>query len=865
MQNPTYNCRLFQHLKIKTAALVMASYVAIGTVQAENDTLYFDIRAEQLGKALKEFAIQTNKEILFSTKMVKGKLSSGLYGKYTEIAALEAILSGTDLRAEQTKNNVYLIIAETGRPQTVNTNLKAKENSNKDKPIDKTNQEFKGSERKPPMEEIMVTATKRLQDLQNTSLSISVLGSEEIKRKTLVNMTDYLRTTPGINQIDQGAGQNAIVIRGVTADPINESFSTGPTVGIYLGETPITGYALGNSADIKLIDMERVEVIRGPQGTLYGSSSLSGTVRNIPVAPNLQDFEFSIEGGYASIKGSNDNNFTSNGIINLPIIQDRLAIRAVLYQFDNAGYIDNIAGDDPEISAISAAFGVSELAVNQKDIGGSEYNGGRITTLWEPSDRLKLSYTYVSQDVTQDERPFVQTQFGRYQQSRRQFGATVGNDKALEVKVDINNLVIGYDLGWAELISASSWIDQSFTRKWDIASFLPGNIPGPQISETNAEVFIQEVRLASISDKGTQYTLGIYYEDSEQPTNQDTFYGGDIAFNPFGNETLLQDVFLDNQVKQKAIFGEFYYSVTDKITATLGARFFDYNRTLVQNTGGALFGGIETMNSVQNNEDGSIFKVGLDYQASDNTLIYGQWSEGFRLGKPVAQLPPSCDADSDGFYDGTNISTSTDSVDSDNLESIELGVKTDLLQGRLTINSSIYRNKWKNIPITIRAECLAGIDVNAAEATTQGFEIESTLDINSNLSIKLGTSYTDSELSKNTEFGAKGERLPGSPKYNTTLGVNYNFFMMGTDAYIEGDYSYVGGFYNSLDEEGIEAGKYHQLNISAGLIFENLSLQLFGKNLTDSDEFIWIDNVFPDNRAHRLLPRTFGFSIGYSL
>ena len=201
-----------------------------------------------------------------------------------------------------------------------------------------------------------------------------------MNKRNLVGMGDYLNSLPGVSVLDQGPGFNSVIIRGLAADPQNEGADSSPVSGVYFGETAISGFGVaGNSADIKLVDMERVEVLKGPQGTLYGAGAMGGVVRNIPAAPDLNEVQGSLHFGYSNTAEEGGDNNSIKGVVNIPLIEDVLAIRAVAYQFENSGYYKNVAASDPLTAASATAF--SAVAVNRDDVGSDEVVGGRISAV----------------------------------------------------------------------------------------------------------------------------------------------------------------------------------------------------------------------------------------------------------------------------------------------------------------------------------------------------------------------------------------------------------------------------------------------------------------------------------------------------
>jgi outer membrane receptor protein involved in Fe transport len=827
-------------------------------------------------EALNRLADQTGAIMLFPYDLASARQANAVRGHYTLLEGLELLLQDTGLsgglsdkrvvniaplRDEQRKGGDMAREKKKGILAGVAAAVLSVFGQNAAGQGNVADQTGRGG----TIEEIVVTAQKREESLQDVALSMTALGKTDINRRGLVSAGDYLRTIPSVSMMDNGPGQDTIIVRGA----YGEAFSTGPTVGIYFGDVPLTGYAIGGSADIKLIDIDRVEVLRGPQGTLYGSNSLSGTLRYIPAEPDLQALTGDIKVGYSQTGGSGGDNTLIEGVVNIPVVEDRFALRAMAYRHHNDGYVRNIAGDDPELQADAALFGAESLAVNQDHIGSSTYTGGRLSALWRPTETFEFSLTYLTQDVAQDERPFEQTQFGKFQRSTYKFGETVGNEDSLKTDVDILNVSAEYDLGWGTVFSSTSWIEQSYVRKWEIGSFFGSpHMPIPQISTTNAEVFVEELRLTSELDGPMQFQAGLYYEDSEMPTSQPTFFGGDPALNPFGSGVVqLWDLFLDRLVTQKAAFGELSYDLTDELKVALGGRSFKYDARFISRTFDS-FVVAETASDDEAGESGNTFKARVEYAPGEDALVYVSWSEGFRLGRPLSTdlIGQACDTDGDGFLDGTDIPAFLDRVSSDSLESYEIGAKVTLMEGRATINTAAYHNEWTNIPVSVRPPgCIANTVVNGGEARARGIEIEGGLAVAGNWHVSFGIGYVDTELTATTSAGNAGDRMNFTPELNSNLGVEYNFNLGENPAFVRTDYAYFGDYYTATGEQGQFANSYSLVNLSAGARFGRAELQLQVQNVLNSDAFTVVDGPasFPPGYAIRLRPRTVGVNVSY--
>lgn len=827
----------FKRLSRKKRAIGIASAVVLlmsGALHADSEKINFQIEQQSAGKGLMKLAEQAGIQIAVPTELGNNVQLAALDGRYTVNAALDRILRGTGLVYEFVSDHSVIIRKES----TVGTG--------REPAGDKL------------IEELIVTANKRAQSIQDVPLSISAFSSEDIEKKNLVDMDDYLTTLPGVNMIDMGAGRNSIFIRGVAADPQFED----RTVGVYFGEVPVSALSLENgAANLKMVDISRVEVLRGPQGTLYGSGSMGGTVRVIPNNPDLSDLGGSIEGMYSNTDKKGGNNGMLQGVINIPIIEDKFAVRAVAYQYENSGYVENVS------SSAKAAAGLATGAVllEQDEVGSDTTTGFRLSALWQATDDLSFTYGYATQEIDADGRHDVNLTLDDYQQAR--FSTPYGNEFLLD-DIESHNLIVEYDLNWGSLLSSSSWLQHDGLTNRNFLGAFWEPLPVSQRIGTDNQSFVEEIRLASSLDGPVQFVVGFYYEDIKKSLFSNNNWGGDPALSEsfgFGvNSTALGTFFIDQAIEQKAIFAEASYDLTEQLSLTVGGRFFEYDReSSTTSDGGSFFSQGFEPQFVNSNESGDSFKVNLTYSPDENKMFYAQWGEGFRLGQPLPPPPAYCDANNDGLHDDLGIPF-PNQLNSDFLENFEVGSKLSLADNRLTINTSIYRIKWDGIPILVGvfSPCGSGLQLNAGSASSEGFEVESTFHATNNLRVDMGGSYVNAELGADVIGGGnKGDRLPGTPEYNFNVGVQYDFDLAGRTAYVRGDYAYVAGFYNNFQELGQQAGDYSQFNIKAGMDLNNVHLALFINNLLNEGALTWVD-AFPPT-AHQLRPRTVGFNVGY--
>jgi outer membrane receptor protein involved in Fe transport len=713
--------------------------------------------------------------------------------------------------------------------------------------------QFTDSERessKRIIEEVIVTARKRgAQSLQDTSLSIAVVDSDQIDLRQLVGMDDYLRTIPGVNYVD-------------TADPQFDR----PAVSVYINDTPLTG--LGNfgysSPDVKLVDVNRVEVVRGPQGTLYGDGSMGGTVRIIPQLPDVERFAGSINGSFSNTDGAGGDNHKLEGMINIPLAEHQFAIRAAVYRHDDSGYYRNIAASDPQKSFFAGLFG--GIVEDRDDVGNYTYTGGRISALWLPSDNLSINFSFLTQEIEQDGRAFTDTALQPFEQkSYLQFGTR--EPENLSDDLDVTSLTIDYDFGALKLTSATSWADYSAVDDLDAGPFLISNFGADvPIFFTNfldhLDSFTQEIRLSSSWDKPFQFLVGAYYHDRDWVDGQLLFWAGDPAMDIFGGASLVDTTFTKT-LEQTAVFGEASYAFSEQWTGTLGMRYYDYDISTHRDSQGLFIGGrfIETIASTT---DGETFKLDIAYTPNDETMVYARWAEGFRLGLPLGELSTLCDLDMDGLVDGLGL-PAQDQVFPDELESWEIGSKLSLAGGRVQLRGSAYYLDWTGIPVSLVLDCGFIRPFNAGEAKSVGFEFEGNAVLTDQLRMDFSAGYVDAELTADAPgIGSRGERLPGIAKYNLSVGLQYDFLKSQRPAYVRADLATVGDFYNNLQGRAPKLGDYTTFNISTGMTFGNIEASFFINNLTDEDAFTWVDSRPQLENGYALRPRTVGVNFRYS-
>ncbi|MGH3800400.1 MAG: TonB-dependent receptor, partial [Pseudonocardiaceae bacterium] len=577
--------------------------------------------------------------------------------------------------------------------------------------------------------------------------------------------------------------------------------------------------------DLKLVDMERVEVLRGPQGTLYGASALGGAVRKIPKPPALGAFSSEINLGWSTTAEKGGDNSQVTAMLNVPLLRDTLALRVAAYRFDNSGYIVNDGAADPAKVALAQQFGAT--LIEDDDVNNHQYTGVRASLRWQPMQRLNATLMYIDQNLDSDGHAEVNPTLRDYTIATISLrGITPNGREFFRDDHQLTNLLLEYALGPGTITSSSSWLHGDFTWTRDNSRF----IPAPLAIDVPAKMsgFVEELRFSSSFDGPLQAIGGVYYEDLKNDAWLGSSWVGDPALLPptlYGGDPSRNAVILDHnvlRVEQHAVYGEASYRLTKQLELTAGGRWFDYDRRQDNVRRGRWLTNGEFHESAA--ESGSRFKFNASYTVNEAALLYAQWAQGFRLGSPQ-QAPPSviCDLDNDGILDGTNAPVNPGDLKSDSLDSYELGGKFTLFDRRLTLNTAVFYIDWSDIPtVSPNGTCGFNVAINAAKAVSQGIELEGRWRLAGGLELRASGSYIDATFANDDPAAGarKGERLPGTAQYNALLGLQYDFEVAGNASYVRGDYGYIGKFFRTVGEQRIDlarSGDYAKLDMRFGV------------------------------------------------
>lgn len=705
----------------------------------------------------------------------------------------------------------------------------------------------------PSLEEVVVTATKMGgAGIQDIPFAVQALGSEQLKEMGAVDFSDFFRSVPGLAVFDQGPGDKRYIIRGVN--------STGAgTVGLYLDEVIITGENAqdggGRQPDVKLFDIERVEVLKGPQGTTFGSSSLSGTIRYITKKPDFSGPSGDIAVTLRDTDGADlGNEIEVAG--NLPLIEDVLAVRVAGYQLDKKGFIDSQIADD----------------VNSEDS-----SAGRVSVLYTPTDRLSVYAMAMKQDTETDgpsfyqERDYLGNPLSDYQQADL-------THNGFEDEMSLYNVTIDYETDIGTITGTASRLEREtlFNRDtaWAMQNFLGWDyltegrsiITQPKDREVNS----YELRFASDFDGPVQILVGAFMEEEER-----FFRSSIVATDANGNLRTDPDAYysldrtVDTEVEQQAIFAEVKYDLNDQLTLTAGVRWFDYeiDEFAISYQGIAGTEGSGPGPRLNFSEDDIIGKINLSYQISDDIMTYFQWAQGFRSGG----------ANDQSAAELANVSIPA-GFGSDALDNYEIGLKSELFDGRLTANVALYFIDWQDIQIQDQAtDGVLSFPYrgNGGAAEIKGIELDLVANITDNWDMTFSASFTEAELSEDNPIatsGMKGDDIPYTPETSFSISTRYQYALgdSGLMGFVGADAAYVGSRATELRPDSsayLALDSYTIANMRLGVDSESWSAWLAVNNVfnddTVTDVYRTIPGMYPDGYLFNT-PRTLTANFTYS-
>src|SRR5688500_11573896 len=678
------------------------------------------------------------------------------------------------------------------------------------------------------LDAVIVTATRREMNIQEVSQSVTALSTEEIAKQAFQSLDDVAGALPSVTLVNAIPGRNDIIMRGISTG--TGEYYTESQVSVYLDDQPMT--ASSQQVDVRLIDIERVEVLPGPQGTLFGSSSQSGTIRYVANKPDPSGYSSQVDVEIGTTKGGEES-YDISGHVNIPL-GDNFAIRAVGFYAEDGGYVDNVPG-------LNLAGTADNSDVVEEDWNDAKTVGGRLAALWQINPQWDASLSFVSQYSDTDGDWLTDPAVGDYKIVS--FFDEFRDDDWYQTSASITG-----DLGFAELTATASWFEREIAYQWDntiyenwrtgnaVASYNAGDpdplydtayLGGQIYTEQEQNRWSYEVRLTSQGESRLQWMAGAFYEDvwdwwdygATVPDLASTttwyyaeylaaYYGADQV--PLPPSDIYYRNLYERTVRQKAVFGELTYDLTDNWSVTGGARWFEFERQEVESN--EVPAGLPVFDYdpdvgyflapplvSEGKDDDVVMKLATQYRLDDTKMLYALYSEGFRLGGSnsprVAQR---------GIV--------PEQYKPDVLENYELGFKSQWLDNRLTFNASLFFMEWSDIQLRADASdtdpwWVEGI-FNGGKAEQKGIELQVEWQVNDRFSFDVGGFLADPEFSESftTPAGSpveEGWPMPDSPEEKFWAAFEYRvpgFLIQDGDFWTRFSYSYQGEFWNSLDD-----------------------------------------------------------------
>lgn len=682
---------------------------------------------------------------------------------------------------------------------------------------------------------------------------------------------------PGMSLTTVRPGVSRVTLRGINTGGVAS------TIGVYFDDVPFgSSSGLANAAihsgDFDTFDLARIEVLRGPQGTLYGASSVAGVMKYVPNRPNPERFEGRLLGSGETVDNG-DPAYSLTGMVNVPV-SETFAVRGTgVYRFDS-GFIDSI-GNNPIPSLTNPAVNVVDGTRMVNGLNSVDRFGGRIAALYKPSDKFSVTLAAQLQDIQSDGSSIVDADPTSLEPLNSDPVQSRYQSEFNDTKYRVYSGTLDWDFGAASIESITSYgtFEADFHTDFALATALTGGPPLASLvtllfgdaetrplsailpQTTSTDKFTQELRLVSRKSESFDWLLGAYYTDEDSAIKQK------ILAVEAGTDTIatgvpaLADISLDSTYEELAGFANATWHATPRLDLSFGGRASHNKQVASQLTDGPLVGGLTRFDDVESSESPFTWSLAPRFELKSNSAIYGRIATGFRPGGPNV-LPPGAPAEVPRTYD------------SDHLTSYELGFKAGGGPAdKFAIDLSGYYNDWEDIQLFLVVNNF-GINGNGGTAVSKGFELAASVFPTSGLALSLNGTYTDAKLTQDTDpivGGEDGDPLPYVPEWSFGLNADYEWTVKGNSrAYVGGSLGYTGertvDFDNRAADGSIrQAASFTTLNLRAGVYFGRWSVELYGKNVTNEMGVTSIGDpgFLPDGALGLGLirPRTVGVSV----
>ena len=820
--------------------LILASSAAAGDLRTPHS---INIDETGLAQALMELSQQSDSVIVAPSDLVAGKSAPALHATLPTDRALKKLLEGSGLTWRVASDGSIAIVRGNDTGSTTAAPAEARRTA----PHAPATADAESDR----LSEVVVTAGKRgdAERLQDVPVSITAIGQERIEQLGMDSFIDYAREVPGLGFQDLGAAGGRDDIRGgrrLNLRGVESGFDGVPTVAFYLDEAPIP------VMDPKLFDIQRIEVLRGPQGTLYGANSMGGAIRIVMNQPIQNQFDYRGDATFKSTQFG-DPSYETNGMINIPLLQDTLAVRAVGFYRNEGGVIDDYL---PATDTAPAHV--------QKNVDGEESWGARVALSWQPTDDIRVSPSVFHQGTRVDGSGYWDAAFRdltaydhRVQDAQRN-NFTLA---ALEASWKFDRLLVSSSTSYF-------WTDYNTVEDVTKGFFDVGQITADQtqlsLVQTHGRRVSEELRAAYTAERWNG-VAGVFFLNERRHFNQN--YPNADGVSPDIEPELFAGT-QSNTENQLAVFAEGTYKLLPDLELTGGVRWF--RGTQDQHVRFFSYGepDIEDGNA---SESAVSPKVQVSYHFDPDKMAYVSATKGFRPGGPNGVVPTAGCADDLAEH---GLTAAPKSFGADQLWSYELGSKFAFADNRLTVDTSLYYINWTNVQQTVLlVNCGFTYLGNVGSARSQGFELELAAKPIEHLKLTATVGDTDSKFTRsNADIGVlAGDRLPLVPHWTAATSAQYSFDpWSGHPAYVLVDYQFQDKVINGYDTD--DQKSYSLVNARAGLnLTPQLEMVLFVNNIADARPQLFFYNygdaglLLPQQRQDILTgrPRTVGITFRY--
>jgi len=808
--------------RASAATVLMLALSASVTAYAQTETYSFDIPATDVASALRTFARQAHQQVVFDGDLVRGKTSAPVSGTYTAAAAIKALLTGTGLEVRTGTNREFQVLAPAAGPPSTPQEPGAGARSSEAESTDAT----------PRLEEVLVTAQKREERVQDVPVSVTVINPDDLAENGQNRLVDYFATVPGLSLSSNAffGGSNYITIRGLSA-----GFAQNPTVATVIDDVPVGSsqfLAFGSvtSPDLDPSDLARIEVLKGPQGALYGADSLGGLIKYVTADPLT-----SAVSGRAEVAGMGISNggagYAVRAAANIPLT-DTLAIRVSGFSRRDPGYVD-------------------DLTTGKNDINTVRVYGGHLAMLFRPSEDLSLKLGALIQNTDGDGTGFINSNMlAQFPQGDLQQTGLPGSN-SWYTRWQLYTANLNTKLAGVEIVSVTGYNVNTLESWQDLTGFsfatteanklYPGSTGYNQENYFHTEKITQEIRLSSAVQNWLDWLAGGFYTHETSPGTRQTPYAANIDTGALTGPVVSFNYF-PLTFSEYAFFGDLTFHIADQFDVQLGGR-QSWNKISYQNVdiGPAVpdyFPGQQSpfFQPMGHASDSPFtYLVTPKYVISPDLQIYARIASGYRIGGPNVYFGPGTV--------GEGIPTS---YKADKTTNYELGVKGSALDHRLSFDAAAYYINWKDFQLGVLSPHGIGYTTNAGAAKSEGFEFSIEAHPAEGLTLAVQGSYNNAVLKQDLPldavnygiFGLAGDRLPYSIRTSGGLTANQDIHLSGDwVGFFGGAINYVGSrpyeFSSSATQPRTWMPAYTQFNLRTGARYQSWLINLYVNNVAN--------------------------------